>query len=692
MEQEWKIQLQGLCCSNCAGKIEVELGKKEGYKTPSINLMKQELTVISLKENSVVLQEVEDVVHRHEPEVKVFFANDIKKESTDGGESRNKGMLRFGVGLSLFVLALFQEGKVEFVLFFLSYLIFGYDVLLRAMKNIGKGQVFDENFLMSVSTIGAFFLGQWAEGVFVMLFYQVGEAFQEYAVNRSRKSISSVLELRPEIAHLVREGEIIDVKPDTVSIGDIVLVKPGERIPLDGIVREGEGELDTAALTGESMPCFVEKGEVVQSGSINQNGLLKVEVTTPFGESTAEKIIALVEEATEKKSKTEQFITKFARVYTPFVVAFAVLLAVLPPVLGFGAFSLWVSRSLVFLVVSCPCALVLSVPLGFFSGIGASSKIGVLVKGSQYFQGLSQIDTIIFDKTGTLTKGVFEVIAVVAEEGQSQEEVLFAAVLGERKSNHPMAKGVVSFGKEIPEIEVSHFSERAGYGISYQYEGELYFVGNQRLMAGQGIVVSMEEGNSVMYVAKGNKLLGKILLADVLKEDAKETIEKLRKLGVRSVYMLTGDKKEVAKTISDTLGLDGFFAELLPQDKVSAVEEVYAKKPESKVLFVGDGINDAPVLGRVDIGVAMGSGADIAIETADVVVMNSQLERIGQSISIARNTKRIVKQNIIFALGIKAIVLCLAAVGMATMWMAVFADVGVSVLAILNAMRPKMKE
>ena len=593
-----------------------------------------------------------------------------------------KFFLRFGLGLVLFLGAVFlKESRATVPLFLLAYLVFGYDVLLRAIKNIVRGQVFDENFLMSLSTVGALAIGEMAEAVFVMLFYQVGEAFQDYAVARSRKSITALLDIRPDFARLVTDGKTKEVSPELVQIGDCILVKAGERVPLDGIIEEGHAMLDTAALTGESLPRNGEVGDRVLSGCINMDGNLRIRVEKPFGESTVMKILEMVENASGKKSKTEKFITRFARIYTPVVVLLAVLVAVLPPVLGLGAFSLWFGRALVFLVVSCPCALVLSVPLTYFAGIGAASKGGVLVKGGGDLDTLCKLEKVVFDKTGTLTKGKF---SVTEEKG----DVLQLAAIGEAMSNHPIAKAIVeAYEGEIPAAE--NYQELGGYGISYELEGETVLLGNSRLMEREHIPYEKADGiGTVVYVAKGGKFLGHILVADTLKENIIHSLDALRKQGVKEMIMLTGDRKETAEAVAKELKLDLVYSELLPEDKVTWMDKL--RTTESKTAFVGDGINDAPVLAGADLGVAMGGiGSDAAIEAADVVLMDDDIGKLAVGIKIARNTRKIVNQNIAFALGFKIAVLILSIPGIATMWMAVFADVGVCVLAILNAMRKK---
>ncbi|MBQ8733265.1 MAG: cadmium-translocating P-type ATPase, partial [Anaerotignum sp.] len=591
-------------------------------------------------------------------------------------------VLRFGLGLVLFLATVFwQEGSLKTGLFLAAYLVFGYDVLLRAGKNIVRGQVFDENFLMSVSTIGALAIGEMAEAVFVMLFYQVGEAFQDYAVARSRKSITALLDIRPDFARLVKNGETKEVAPEHIQVGDFILVKAGERIPLDGIIEEGHAMLDTAALTGESLPRNAETGDHVLSGCINMDGNLKIRVEKPFGESTVMKILEMVENAAGKKSKTEKFITRFARVYTPMVCLLAVLVAVIPPVLGFGAFSMWFGRALVFLVVSCPCALVLSIPLGYFAGIGAASSRGILVKGGNDMDTLCQLEQVVFDKTGTLTKGKFSVTEV-------KGDVLKLAAIGEAMSNHPIAKAIVeAYEGDLPATE--HYQELGGYGISYTLDGETVLLGNSRLMERESIPYEKAEGiGTVVYVAKDGTFLGHILVADTLKENIKKSLSALKGQGVKQMVMLTGDRKETADAVAKELNLDAVYSELLPENKVEWMEKL--KQNGLKTACVGDGINDAPVLAGADLGVAMGGiGSDAAIEAADVVLMDDEIGKLAVGIKIAKNTRKIVNQNIAFALGFKILVLILSIPGIATMWMAVFADVGVCVLAILNSMRKK---
>ncbi len=580
---------------------------------------------------------------------------------------------------------------VNLLIFLAGYLIIGGDVVLDAVKNILRGNVFDENFLMSIATVGAFIIGEYPEAVAVMLFYQVGEFFQDYAVNKSRKSIASLMDIRPDFANVKRGNEIIKVDPDEVRVRDIIIIKPGERIPLDGKVIDGNSAVDTSALTGESIPRDVSAGSEVLSGCINVSGVLTAEVTKEFGESTVSKILDLVENASSRKSNSENFITKFAKYYTPAVVIVAALLAVLPPLLINGAtISDWAYRALTFLVISCPCALVISIPLGFFGGIGGASKLGILVKGSNYLEALSQVETVVFDKTGTLTKGVFNVTKINSK-GISQYELLEAAALAESFSSHPISVSLIkAYGKEIDSSRISNVEEIAGHGISAVVDGKLVYAGNSKLMKKMNIPFYDEVSvGTVVHVAIDNIYAGNIIISDVVKEDSSTAIKKLKQAGIKKTVMLTGDAKKVGETIAHQLGLDEVYTELLPTDKVTWVEKLLKEKTKNKKLvFVGDGINDAPVLARADIGVAMGGlGSDAAIEAADVVIMTDEPSKLATAIKLSKKTLTIVKQNIWFAFIVKLLVLMLGAGGIATMWEAVFADVGVSVIAILNAMR-----
>ena len=610
---------------------------------------------------------------------------------------------------------------IEFALFLVPYLIAGYDVLRKAVLGIVHRQPFDECLLMTIATVGAFALVAFpegdphmAEGAAVMLFYQVGELFQSYAVSKSRKSISDMMDIAPEFANVERNGELEEVDPDEVAVGDVIVVKPGERVPLDGVVLEGASDLDTSALTGESLPRRVRESDDVISGCVNLNGVLRITVTKPYGESTVQRILELVENASDKKARTENFITRFARVYTPIVTLSALALAMLPPLFAGGAWATWVERALTFLVVSCPCALVISVPLSFFGGIGGASRHGILVKGGNYLEALAQVDTVVFDKTGTLTTGTFQVTALHAAQGISESQLLEVAATVESYSDHPIAQSVrtaygyglessvagaeagkssnavISTAREIDRNRISQAEEMGGHGVKALVDGKVTLAGNDKLMAAEGISFQpCTEVGTVIYIAQEGQFLGSIVISDALKLDAADAITRLHAAGVKRCIMLTGDREEVANDIASRLHLDDVRAQLLPQDKVDEFERILeAQVNGAKVAFVGDGINDAPVLTRADVGIAMGAlGSDAAIEAADVVLMDDKPSKISAGILIARKTMRIARQNIVFALGVKLLVLVLAAVGIANMWMAVFADVGVAVLAILNAMR-----
>lgn len=579
---------------------------------------------------------------------------------------------------------------VLFVIYLVPYLVIGYDIVYKAARNISHGQVFDENFLMMIATFGAFGVGEYSEAVAVMLFYQVGELFQGYAVGKSRQSISDMMDICPEYANIEEDGVLKQVDSDDVEVGSIIVVKPGERIPLDGIVVEGESLIDTAALTGESVPRSAKAGDEIISGCVNGSGTLKVKTTKEFDDSTVAKILELVENASSKKAKVENFITRFAKYYTPVVTIGAVILAILPPLIIGGGWAEWIQRACIFLVISCPCALVISVPLGFFGGIGAASKIGVLVKGSNYLEAVAEMTTIVFDKTGTLTKGEFKVTDVITENG-SKEELIELAALGEGYSNHPIANSIrEAYGKELDLNRVTNTEEIAGHGIKAVIDGKTVLLGNEKLMKSESIFyTSCKSMGTVVYVACNGVFEGAVVISDTIKDGAKEAIRDMKQVGVRHTVMLTGDRREAAETVAQTLGIDEVHAELLPGGKVEQVEALLkAEKEKERLAFVGDGINDAPVLTRADIGIAMGSmGSDAAIEAADIVLMDDDVTKIASVVKIARKTLRIVKQNIVFALAIKALVLILGALGMANMWEAVFADVGVSVIAILNSMR-----
>lgn len=580
---------------------------------------------------------------------------------------------------------------IQLILFLVPYLIIGYDIIVKAAKNIRRGQVFDENFLMMIATFGAFGARDFSEAAAVMLFYQVGELFQSYAVGKSRQSISEMMDICPEYANIEQEGRLVQVDPDDVEIGSIIVVKPGERIPLDGVVVEGESLIDTAALTGESVPRKASVSDEIYSGCVNGSGTLKVRTIKEFDDSTVAKILELVENASSKKAKVENFITRFAKYYTPIVTIAAVLLAILPPLILGGGWGEWIHRACIFLVISCPCALVISVPLGFFGGIGAASRIGVLVKGGNYLEAVSEIHTIVFDKTGTLTKGEFKVTGLVTENGITEAELIELAALAEGYSNHPIAGSIKdAYGKPLDMSRVDNAKEQAGHGIQVLVDGKEVLVGNEKLMVENGIAYTpCTMAGTICYVAWERQFAGAIVISDSIKVGAKEAIHKMKQVGIQKCVMLTGDRKEAATVIAKELEIDEVYAELLPGDKVAKVEDqMNGLREKEKLAFVGDGINDAPVLTRADIGFAMGSmGSDAAIEAADVVLMDDDVRKIAAVVRISRKTITIVKQNIVFALGVKAIVLVLGAIGVANMWEAVFADVGVAVLAILNSMR-----
>ena len=605
-----------------------------------------------------------------------------------------KRLWRIIIGVAVLataVLLSLNNEWLQIALFIISYIIVGEDVVKRAVKNIFKGQVFDENFLMSIATIGAFFIGEYPEGVAVMLFYQVGELFQSYAVGKSRKSIASLMDIRPDYANVKKGDELVKVDPDEVQIGDIILIKAGEKIPLDGKVIEGSSMIDTSALTGESVPREVEVGSDILSGCININGVITAEVTKEFGESTVSKILDLVENASSKKSNSEQFITKFARYYTPVVVIIAVFLAIIPPLVIDGAtFSDWIYRALAFLVVSCPCALVISIPLSFFGGIGGASKKGVLVKGSNYLEALAETEIVVFDKTGTLTKGVFNV-QEIHPEGVSKEELLELTAHAESYSNHPISLSLKrAYSKEIDNGRISDVEEISGHGVIATVDGKKVMVGNIKLMKMMDIPYFKGELiGTIVHVAVNNKYIGYIVIADEVKEDSAQAIKELKAANIKQTVMLTGDNKSIGSKVAKELGLDKVYAELLPVDKVEKLEELFSQKSKKgKLAFVGDGINDAPVLARADIGIAMGGlGSDAAIEAADVVIMTDEPSKIATTMKISKKTLKIAHQNIVFAIGIKIIVLILSAFGITTMWAAIFADVGVTIIAVLNAFR-----
>lgn len=697
MKQEF--YLEGLGCANCAAKIESEVNKIDEVHSATVDFVSKRLIVESDVNFAGNFDKIEAIVKKIEPEISIIYRSKKAerlgtKAAIDDEHDHKKQWIKLILGGVIFAIGLLFRfpNWLELVIFLTSYIIVGENVVISAIKGITRGQVFSEHFLMSVATIGAFCIGEYPEGVAVMLFYLVGEMFQDMAVDHSRKSIGALMDIRPDYANLKNGEDIIRVAPEDVSIGDIIVVKPGERVPLDGKVIDGFSMVDTAALTGESIPRELETGMDVLSGSININGVLTIAVTKVFGESTVSKILDLVQNAGSRKAPTEKFITKFARYYTPVVVFSALALAIFPPLLIPGAlFSDWIYRALVFLVVSCPCALVISIPLGFFGGIGGASKQGILIKGANYLEALNNVEAVVFDKTGTLTKGVFKVTEINPQNGFSAKELLHYAAYAESYSNHPIAVSIMKAAEtEADPSRIYGYKELAGQGISVNIDGKEVLAGNSRLMVSRNVQFNDTESvGSVVHITVENKYAGFIVISDEIKEDAAHAIDELKKLGVGQTIILTGDLKSVGEKIGTQLGIDSVFAELLPADKVAKLEDLEAHKThKGNIVFVGDGINDAPVLARADIGIAMGGlGSDAAIEAADIVIMTDEPSKIATAIKIAKRTRTIVFQNIVFALGIKAVFLFLGAIGIASMWEAVFADMGVAILAILNASR-----
>ena len=691
-KEELQLTLEGLNCANCARKIEEKVGKMEGVKESNLNFTTTTLNVKlerKVKEEHVI-NEIKKIVEALEPHVKVekkvYGKATIKK-----AKFTVKSTLIIGAVLYLFAVIGDFQGTLGLILFGASYLLIGGEVVLTAIKNIAKGQVFDENFLMTVATIGAFTINQYPEAVAVMLFYEIGETIQGYAVNKSRSSISSLMDIRADYANLIINGKEKKVSPETVKVEDVILVKPGEKVPLDGVVIEGESFIDTSALTGESVPRKIVPNDEILSGGINTSGLLKVKVTKKFGESTVSRILEMVENAASKKADTEKFITKFAKVYTPIVVVLAILIAVIPSIFIKDAlFSTWLYRSLVFLVVSCPCALVVSVPLGFFAGIGGASKKGVLVKGSNYLELLKDLETVVFDKTGTLTEGVFSVTEINTN-GIDKEKLIEVAAMAESFSNHPIAISIIKeYGKEIDKEVIKEYKEISGRGIKAVINNEEVLVGNSKLMNEFNILYNeVDSIGTVVYCAINGEFKGSIVISDKIKENAVEALINLKKAGVKKTVMLTGDNKKTAYKVGEKINIDEVHSELLPLDKVREVEEIMKRSNKSgKLAFVGDGVNDAPVLARADIGIAMGGiGSDAAIEAADIVLMKDDINALVDAINVSKKTNKILWQNIVFALGIKILVMVLGTFGIANMWTAVFADVGVTIIAIINSTR-----
>ena len=702
-----ELELNGLNCASCASKIEKISGEMNGVDEANLDIVTKKLKV-KLEEDgnlNVIKKEIKDVIKKLEPDVVVIDKSEKESKDHDhhhghdcghdhdhGEVSRKEiGRLIFSGILFIIPILLKLEGTGRLLTYLISYLIIGYKVINRAFKNVLGGVPFDENFLMTIATFGAFAIGEYPEAVAVMLFYQVGEMFQGMAVNHSRKSISSLLDIRPDSANLEKNNEIIVVSPEDVHIGDFIIIRPGEKVPLDGIVVEGKSSLDTSNITGESLPRNVEVGDEVLSGVVNNQGLLKVKVNKEFGDSTVSKILDLVENASSKKAPTENFITKFARYYTPVVVFLAIGIAIIPPIFLGGVLKEWMYNAAVFLVISCPCALVISIPLGFFGGIGGASKTGILVKGGNYLEALTEVDTIVFDKTGTITKGTFKVTEIINYGDYSKEEILELAAYGESFSNHPIGKSIIDYyGKDINQDYIKSYEEIAGKGIQVTIDGKEIVLGNKAILKDNNIKVNETESiGTVVYMGSGNEHIGTIIVSDELKDNIKEDIKRLKSLGIKEVIMLSGDNEKIARKVGELVGVDKIYGDLLPQDKVRIFEEIIERKEnKSRVIFVGDGVNDAPVLARADIGIAMGGlGSDAAIEASDLVIMTDEIKKIGTAIKIGRNTKKIVTQNIILALGLKVIILGLGLMGMATMWEAVFADVGVSIIAILNSIR-----
>ena len=697
-----ELILNGLNCAHCAEVICEKVDKLEEVESANLNFINKVLTInLTSEANSrETLEKAIKIINDTEPGLDIQIKDNKtinkKEETSVEKDNSKKDLIKLIIGAMVYILGIYEvaTGKTSIlnnIIFIVAYIVVGGDVLIKAIKNIGKGQIFDENFLMSIATIGALAIGESAEAVGVMLFYKLGEYLQAKAVGKSRKSIAELMEIRPDYANLKLGTDIKVVSPYDVEVGDLIVVKPGEKIPLDGTVVDGISMIDTSALTGESLLREVGVGEEVLSGFINKNSVLTVRVDKEFEESTVSIILDLVENASSKKSKTENFISKFSKCYTPIVVISALVIAIVPPIIIPDAtFNDWFYRGLIFLVVSCPCALVLSIPLSFFSGIGYASKQGILIKGSSYLEVLRSVDTVVFDKTGTLTKGVFDVTAINTV-GISEDELLRYAAIAEVNSNHPIAKSIVNhLNGEIELDKITNYEEIAAHGIKVEYDGQYILAGNEKLMMTENILFSKaKEVGTIVYISVNKRYRGYIVISDEIKEDSKEAIEYLRRIGIKEIVMLTGDNKAVADDIASKLNLDKVFSNLLPTDKVSKLEELYEGRDEkSKIAFVGDGINDAPVLARADVGIAMGGlGSDAAIEAADVVLMTDEPSKIGKAIEISKKTNKIVWQNIIFALSIKIIVMILSAGGVATMWEAIFADVGVALIAVINAMR-----
>ena len=703
---ECTLGIKGLECPQCAAKIEHNLNALDEIKAATVDVLGKKIVINPNKKFSSedITKLVQKEVDRVEEGVTVLMPNSAIEEDEEIEETKENFKSirnRFILGAIILAAAIFVPKNLfvlRLILFLISYFTVGYDVLFKAVKNIKKGQIFDENFLMAIATLGAFAIKEFPEAVSVMLFYQIGEMFQDLAVGKSRKSITSLMNIRPDYANLKIEGEIKKVLPKEVKLGDIIVIKPGEKVALDGKITNGSSTFDTSALTGEAIPRTFEIGDEILSGFINTTNLVEIEVTKSFENSTISKILDLVQNASSKKSKTENFITKFARFYTPAVVIIALLIAILPMIFVKDAqFSTWLYRALIFLVVSCPCALVVSIPLGFFGGIGGASKNGILIKGANYLEALNNLETVVFDKTGTLTKGKFKVSEINVQNSKyTKDDLLKYAAIAESFSNHPIAQSIVlEYEKNNKKLEKTdssefEFEEIAGHGVKVKYENSEILAGNLKLLKKENLEAAEKDAvGTVVYVAKDGEYLGNLIIADEIKEDAKKTVEELNNLGIKNVVMLTGDNRKIGENVASKLNISKVFTDLLPLGKVEKMEEFLKNKSTNgKVLFVGDGINDAPVLARADIGVAMGGvGSDAAIEAADMIIMNDEPSKIVTALKIAKKTKKIVWQNIIFALGVKIIILVMGALGFATMWEAVFGDVGVALIAILNATR-----
>lgn len=684
MKKEY--ELRGIDCGNCAAKIERAVNQLEQVESATVNLIAQKL-ILETKSEDGIDKEIIDLVDAIEPGIEVI--SEKKEEALPEKRDWAKELLLAVMILFAFDFFLPEEYFwIRLVYYLTLYIIIGHKVLIKMVQNIQRGNLFDENFLMSIATLGAFLLGEFPEAVAVMLFYQIGEYFQDKATSQSRQSIARLMDIRSDKAWRLEGGETVQVDPETVRVADHILVKPGEKVPLDGLVREGRSILDTSALTGESLPREIGVGEDITSGVINLTSPLVIEVSKTFSQSTVNKILELVENASNKKAETERMITRFSRVYTPVVVGIAFLLASLPPLLGLGEWSTWLYRALTFLVISCPCALAVSVPMSFFGGLGGASKLGVLVKGGNYLEALAKLDTVVFDKTGTITKGIFAVDTVVNAEG-IEDNILYLAAHLESYSNHPIANSIrTAYGQEVDENRVSQITELPGQGMSGRIDGRQLYLGNARLMEVQGIAYpAIDSTGTVLYLAEDSHFLGYFLITDQVKETSIEALKDLQAVGIKKTVLLSGDRQAVVDEFAQQFAFNDAFGDCLPQDKVSTFEEILTQSQQA-VAFVGDGVNDAPVLARADVGIAMGGlGSDAAIESADVVLMDDDLEKLPQVIRLAKKTVRIARQNMTLAIVVKLIFLVLSGLGISNMWEAIFADVGVTLLAVWNALR-----